>query len=174
MAYVQYSATSMGLFTVCITCRCLSFREAVSMCVSGGHFFLVIISVCYIVTCLCSSRWPQFSHWIINWTNSFTLSFGNATTMCGAEIHNVTGNQGWKLTGVWVKKKTKMIENTPKICAMINMNGRQNEYWTASPLRPKSGSNTLLHMRFLLQLFSLLRLNRCVYEDTCKDGDSDA
>ncbi len=24
---------------------------------------------------------------------------------------------------------------------MINMNGRQNEYWTASPLRPKSGSN---------------------------------
>ncbi len=22
---------------------------------------------------------------------------------------------------------------------MINMNGRQNEYWTASPLRPKSG-----------------------------------
>ncbi len=40
---------------------------------------------------------------------------------------------------------------------MINRNGRQNEYWTASPLRPKSGSNTLLHMRFLLQLFSFLR-----------------
>ncbi len=40
---------------------------------------------------------------------------------------------------------------------MINRNGRQNEYWSASPLRPKSGSNTLLHMRFLLQLFSLLR-----------------
>ncbi len=36
---------------------------------------------------------------------------------------------------------------------MINMNGRQNEYWTASPLRPKSGSNIaklLLHMRVLL------------------------
>ncbi len=33
-------------------------------------------------------------------------------------------------------------------CAMINMNGRQNEYWTASPLRPKSGSNTLLHFVF--------------------------
>ncbi len=29
-------------------------------------------------------------------------------------------------------------------CAMINM----NEYWTASPLRPKSGSNTLLHCVF--------------------------
>ncbi len=40
---------------------------------------------------------------------------------------------------------------------MINRNGRQNEYWTASPLRPKSGSNTLLHMRFLLRLFSFLR-----------------
>ncbi len=37
------------------------------------------------------------------------------------------------------------------------MNARQNEYWTASPLRPKSGSNTLLHMRFHFQLFSLLR-----------------
>ncbi len=31
---------------------------------------------------------------------------------------------------------------------MINMNGRHNEYWTASPLRPKSGSNTLLHCVF--------------------------
>ncbi len=38
---------------------------------------------------------------------------------------------------------------------MINRNGRQNEYWTA--LRPKSGSNTRLHMRFLLQLFSFLK-----------------
>ncbi len=43
-------------------------------------------------------------------------------------------------------------------CAMINMNGRQNEYWTASPLRPKSGSNIaklLLHMRFLFLPFTL-------------------
>ncbi len=30
------------------------------------------------------------------------------------------------------------------LCVMINM----NEYWTASPLRPKSGSNTLLHCVF--------------------------
>ncbi len=29
-------------------------------------------------------------------------------------------------------------------CAMINM----NEYWNASPLRAKSGSNTLLHCVF--------------------------
>ncbi len=53
---------------------------------------------------------------------------------------------------------------------MINM----NEYWTASPLRPKSGSNIaklLLHMRCKNRIN---RLNRCVYEDTCKDGDSDA
>ncbi len=53
-----------------------------------------------------------------------------------------------------------------------------NEYWTASPLRPKSGSNIaklLLHMHFLFLPFTLsLDLNRCVYEDTCKDGDSDA
>ncbi len=33
-------------------------------------------------------------------------------------------------------------------CAMINMKDRQNEYWDASPLRPKSGSNTLLHCVF--------------------------
>ncbi len=37
------------------------------------------------------------------------------------------------------------------------MNDRHYEYWSASPLRPKSGSNTLLHMRFHFQLFSLLR-----------------
>ncbi len=45
-------------------------------------------------------------------------------------------------------------------CAMINMNGRQNEYWTASPLRPKSGSNIaklLLHAFFLSALYSLLK-----------------
>ncbi len=57
---------------------------------------------------------------------------------------------------------------------MINM----NEYWNASPLRPKSGSNIaklLIHNRSLFLLFSLSwDLNRCVYEDTCKDGDSDA
>ncbi len=47
-------------------------------------------------------------------------------------------------------------------CAMINM----NEYWNASPLRPKSGSNTLLHC-----VFSFLRPKS---KDTCKDGDSDA
>ncbi len=43
-------------------------------------------------------------------------------------------------------------------CAMINMNGRQNKYWTVSPLRPKSGSNIaklLLHMRFLFLPFTL-------------------
>ncbi len=62
---------------------------------------------------------------------------------------------------------------------MINMNGRQNEYWTASPLKPKSGSNIAkllltLHKRFLFLPFTLLDLNRCVYEDTCNDGDSDA
>ncbi len=60
---------------------------------------------------------------------------------------------------------------------MFNMNGRQNEYWTVSSLRPKSGSNIaklLLHMRFLFLPFTLSEdLNRCVYEDTCKDGDSD-
>ncbi len=33
---------------------------------------------------------------------------------------------------------------------MINTDGRQNEYWTASPLRPKSRSNTLLHCVFSL------------------------
>ncbi len=43
---------------------------------------------------------------------------------------------------------------------MINMNGRQNEYWTASPLRPKSGSNIAkllltLHIRFVLAGHSL-------------------
>ncbi len=61
---------------------------------------------------------------------------------------------------------------------MINMNGRQNEYWRASPLRPKSGSNIaklLLHMRFLFLPFTPFQgLNHCVYEDTCKDEDSDA
>ncbi len=42
-------------------------------------------------------------------------------------------------------------------CAMINMNDRQNEYWTASPLRLKSGSNIaklLLHMHFLFLPFT--------------------
>ncbi len=39
---------------------------------------------------------------------------------------------------------------------LFDYNGRQDEYWTASPLRPKSGSNTLLHVR-CFQLFSLLR-----------------
>ncbi len=59
---------------------------------------------------------------------------------------------------------------------MINM----NEYWTASPLRPKSGSNIAklrltLHMCFLFLPFILSGdLNSCFYEDTCKDGDSDA
>ncbi len=61
---------------------------------------------------------------------------------------------------------------------MINMNDRQNEYWNASPLRPKSGSNIaqwLLHMRSLFLPFTLSKdLNRCVYEDTCKDGYSEA
>ncbi len=43
--------------------------------------------------------------------------------------------------------------------AMINMSGRQNEYWNASPLRPKTGSNItlaklLLHMCFLFLLFT--------------------
>ncbi len=52
------------------------------------------------------------------------------------------------------------------------MNGRQNEYWTASPLRPKSGSNIaklLLHISFLS-----FKTYIAVFEDTCKDGDSDA
>ncbi len=53
------------------------------------------------------------------------------------------------------------------------MNGRQNEYWNASPLRPKSGSNTVT-LRFLFLPFTRsYDLYRCVYEDTCKDGDSD-
>ncbi len=45
-----------------------------------------------------------------------------------------------------------------EMCAMINMKGRQKEYWTASPLRPKSGSNIaklLLHMCFLFLPFTL-------------------
>ncbi len=36
---------------------------------------------------------------------------------------------------------------------MINM----NEYWNASPLRAKSGSNTLLHCVSLSAVYSLLR-----------------
>ncbi len=40
-----------------------------------------------------------------------------------------------------------------KQCAVINMKGRQNEYWNASPLRPKSGSNTLT-LRFLFLPFT--------------------
>ncbi len=40
-------------------------------------------------------------------------------------------------------------------CCLINMNGRHDEYWTASPLRPKSGSNILLHMHFLFHLFTV-------------------
>ncbi len=41
---------------------------------------------------------------------------------------------------------------------MINMNGRQNEYWTASPLRPKSGSNiaTVTYAFSLSSIYSLL------------------
>ncbi len=42
--------------------------------------------------------------------------------------------------------------------SLINMNDGQNEYWNASPLRPKSGSNIaqlLLHMRFLFLPFTL-------------------
>ncbi len=41
-------------------------------------------------------------------------------------------------------------------CAMINM----NEYWNASPLRPKSGSNItklLLNVFSLSAVYSLLR-----------------
>ncbi len=42
---------------------------------------------------------------------------------------------------------------------MINMNGKQNEYWTASPLRPKSGSNisTVTYAFSLSAVYSLLR-----------------
>ncbi len=57
---------------------------------------------------------------------------------------------------------------------VISMNGRQNEYWNASPLRAKSGSNTLLHWVFSFSRLLSQDLNRCVYEDTCKDRDSDA
>ncbi len=58
---------------------------------------------------------------------------------------------------------------------MINMNDGQNEYWTGSPLRPKSGSNTLLHCLFsFCRLLFLKTFLKTVFEDTCKDGDSDA
>ncbi len=52
---------------------------------------------------------------------------------------------------------------------MINMNGRQNEYWTASPLRPKSGSNTLLHC-----VFSFLKPKSLRLRTLAKTGVSDA
>ncbi len=53
---------------------------------------------------------------------------------------------------------------------MINM----NEYWNASPLRAKSGSNIAPVCVSLSAVYSLLRPNHCVNEDTCTDGDSDA
>ncbi len=42
---------------------------------------------------------------------------------------------------------------------MININDRQNEYWTASPLRAKSGSNivTVTYAFSLSDVYSLLR-----------------
>ncbi len=59
-------------------------------------------------------------------------------------------------------------EQWEMFCAVINM----NEYWNASPLRPKSGSNTLLHCVFSSAVYSLLRpKSLCLWGD-CKDGDS--
>ncbi len=51
---------------------------------------------------------------------------------------------------------------------MINI----NTYWNASPLRPKSGSIIAPVCVSLPAVYSLLRPNHCVNEDTCKDVDS--
>ncbi len=53
----------------------------------------------------------------------------------------------------WLKLEKWFNQEQWEIFSMINMNDRQNEDWTASPLRPKSGSNTLLHC-----IFSFCRL----------------